>query len=125
MKPHLVKFISTKNILYQHQYGFQQHKSTLDALLHYSESLYNKLDSSKFILSIFVDYSKAFDTVPHSILHNKFNYYGIRQLNDWFCSYLTDRTHKTKFNDCKSSTTSQNLGVPKGSVLGPILFLIK
>ena len=125
MKNHLVKYISDKNILYEHQYGFQKNKSTLDALLHFSESLYKKLDSSKFILSIFVDYSKAFDTVPHSILLKKLDHYGIRgKINEWFSSYLTNRTQKTKFRNCTSDTASLKLGVPQGSVLGPILFLL-
>ena len=125
MKTHLVKYITDKNILYQHQYGFQKNKSTQDALLRYSKSLYKNLDSSKFTLSIFIDYSKAFDTVPHHILLQKLSHYGIRgKINDWFASYLANRTQQTKFNDCKSGTSSQKLGVPQGSVLGPILFLI-
>ena len=71
MKKYLIEFMETHNILSSNQYGFQKKKSTQDALTKFSEMIYNQLDGSNHVLSIFVDFSKAFDTVPHDILLKK------------------------------------------------------
>ena len=114
-----------KRILHENQFGFQKNKSTLDALMKYSDSLYKNIDQSKLTLSIFIDYSKAFDTVPPNILLRKLQYYGIRgNINNWFSSYLSNRTQQTQIQNHRSHSNHNILGVPQGSVLGPILFLI-
>ena len=76
-------------------------------------------------LSVFIDLSKAFDTINHDILLKKLNFYGIRGVpNSWFANYLSNRKQFTEINNCKSALTNISTGVPQGSILGPILFLL-
>ena len=76
-------------------------------------------------LSVFIDLSKAFDTINHDILLKKLNFYGIRGVpNSWFSNYLSNRKQFTEINNCKSALTNISTGVPQGSILGPILFLL-
>ncbi len=83
------------------------------------------LDEIKFTQGLFLDLSKAFDTINHSILINKLQYYGIRgHALDWFKSYLTNRKQYTVYNDTHSTQKSVCCGVPQGSVLRPLLFII-
>ena len=125
MKIHLVSYIENNNILNKGQFGFQSGKSTLDALIKFSSKVYSQLDQSNYLLSILVDFSKAFDTVPHALLLRKLDYYGIRgAINNWFADYLSNRTHITIVDGVASCSANVSLGVPQGSVLGPILFLI-
>ena len=87
--------------------------------------LYTNLKEGKSVLSLFIDFSKAFDTVPHQILINKLRHYGIRgKVLDWFKDYLSNRFQFTTLNNHDSTKTLVTTGVPQGSVLGPILFLI-
>ena len=124
MKKYIVDHIDLNNIISTSQYGFQKGKSTLDALLKFSELIHKNLDKSNNILSIFIDFSKAFDTVPHTLLLNKLEHYGIRNnLLQWIKSYLTNRTQQVIIDKHKSEPKSTNLGEPQGSVLGPLLFL--
>ncbi len=125
MKKNLVHYLETKSILNSEQYGFRQGLSTFDALNTYTQEIYNNLDKQNSLLSIYVDFTKAFDTVKHDILVHKLNYYGIRGIiNNWFKDYLTNRTQSTKINNNISTPRHIKYGVPQGSVLGPILFLI-
>ena len=83
------------------------------------------LDDEQFACEIFIDLEKAFDTVTHDILLEKLDHYGIRGIaNDWFRSYLSDRTQVASINDFNSDYKIVKYGVPQGSVLGPLLFLI-
>ena len=125
MKLKMVAFIDSHKILCSSQYGFQKKISTEDALIHFSKNIYQQLDQSNSVLSIFIDFSKAFDTVPHNILLDKLDHYGIRgPVKAWFADYLSDRSQTTVFENFESSALNCSLGVPQGSVLGPLLFLL-
>ena len=91
--------------------------------------MYDKIstacDRNEYAIGIFIDLSKAFDTLDHSILLRKLYHYGIRGItHDWFASYLTNRKQYVSINNTDSSFESINCGVPQGSILGPLLFLI-
>ena len=122
----MVSFINDNNILSSNQFGFQKGKSTEYALVEFSKRLYNEINKSNNILSIFIYFSKAFDTVPHDLLIRKMEFYGIRgNLSKWFRDYLSDRTQQTNIDVFFLSTTDKiTLGVLQGGVLGPILFLL-
>ena len=87
--------------------------------------MYNALDNKMFQLTVFCDLTKAFDTINHSILLHKLQVYGIRDpAYNWFKSYLNSRIQYTAFNNTSSQRKIIKCGVPQGSVLGPLLFLI-
>ena len=82
-------------------------------------------DNEKYACGIYVDFKKAFDTVNHNILLDKLAHYGVRGIeNNWFKIYLTNRKQHVAVNSETSNNTLIELGVPLGSVLGPLLFLI-
>ena len=125
MKIHLVKYLEQKSILSSHQFGFRNGLSTFDALNSLSKDLFNALDNRMSAITVYIDFKSAFDTINHAILLRKMEFYGIRgTVLDWFKSYLTDRTQSVTYQNNTSGRLYQTKGIPQGSVLGPVLFLI-
>ena len=99
--------------------------ATWMAVLELVDQIYQGFENNEFTIGIFVDLKKAFDTVNHQILLNKLEFYGVRGIPlTWIKSYLSDRQQYVQINNSKSSLKKINCGVPQGSVLGPLLFLI-
>ena len=125
MYTRLKTYLDDKNILFQRQYGFREKHSTQHAILDIVNQIQTNMDDKLFTCGIFIDLKKAFDTVDHHILIQKLQHYGIRGIiNDWFSSYLTDRSQTTQIGTVVSNKEKVSCGVPQGSVLGPLLFLI-
>ena len=121
----LCKFFEDNKLVYNLQFEFRQKHSSTYALTHLTEKIWEQLDSGKYGCGIFVDFQKAFDTVDHTILTQKLNYYGVRGKTDnWFSSYLKNRTQFVTFNGFNSELKEIKCGVPQGPILGPLLFLI-
>ena len=118
-------FFISHNIIYEHQFGFKKNKSTSLAVLDIYSKLIKSIENKEFSCCRFLDFAKAFDTVNHEILLLKLEHYGITGIvNDWFRSYLSLRPQKVKINRFLSDEQYIKCGVPQGSMLGPLLFLI-
>ena len=118
---HLVQ----NKILYCKQFGFQQSNSTEHAIIQLIDQISYSLEQNKFTLGVFIDLSKAFDTVDHNILLNKLEFYGVKNSNlKWFESYLHKRQQFIGYDQNQTKMNYITCGVPQGSILGPLLFLI-
>ena len=121
----LINFLQINDIFSNFQFGFRKKHSTSHALLTFIEKVTQAIDNHSHMLGIFLDFSKAFDTIDHKILLKKVYNYGIRgKALEWFRSYLSDRQQYVCVNDAKSNTLNIECGVPQGSILGPLLFII-
>ena len=121
LRDHLKRF----DLLYKYQYAFREGFSTELALFEFNDYVKKEIDIGNFILTLFIDLKKAFDTVDHLILLRKLEHYGIRgHCNSFFESYLSNRKQYVHCNNVESSVMDSVCGVPQGSVLGPTLFLI-
>jgi hypothetical protein len=119
------KFLTMNNVLYDYQFGFRKRHSTALALIEVVDNIYHNLDEGNRCCGVYLDLQKAFDTVNHELLLSKLHNYGIRAIvHKWFRSYLTNRQQFTCVAGARSSSLSINCGVPQGSVLEPLLFLI-
>jgi len=121
----LLNFLNKNQFFYSQQFGFRQNHSTSSALIAFNEYITNALDRSETPISVFIDFSKAFDTLDHKILLTKLNHFGIRghplKLVE---NYLYERTQAVFYKNKISNPQPIICGIPQGSILGPLLFLI-
>ena len=121
----LNEFPEEHECFYSHQFGFRLTISTNNALMSIIENIHTRLDDNEFVAGVFVDLKKTFDTTDYKIFIGKREHYGVRSITkDSFCSYLANRKQFVSVNNYNSTIQTNLTGVPQGSVLGPLLFLI-
>ena len=121
----LVDFLEEHKLLYKYQFGFRSKHSTVQAVTEIVDNIIEEMKNGKLVSGIYMDLSKAFDTVDHEILLFKCEHYGIRgQALHWLKSYLSNRQQYTQINGVNSNMKVVEYGVPQGSVLGLLLFLL-
>ena len=125
MFKHFYNYLHSNNLLYNMQSGFIPGHSTTTQLIEIYHNICLALDNREFACFTFCDISKAFDRVWIQGLIHKLKAYGFAgNILHWISDYLTNRTHQTVLNQCKSVVGKPSAGVPQGSVLGPLLFLV-
>jgi hypothetical protein len=121
----LSKYLEKFSIIDFNQYGFQRKKSTESLLQNFTNYINNELNNRNHVLVLFIDYSKAFDTINHTKLLGSLNAIGVRgNLLRFFEDYLNNRTMTVKIDNFQSNEKTIFAGVPQGSILGPILYII-
>ena len=118
-------FLETHTLLDPNQGGFRKNNSTINSIANYIDNIYESINEKKLSLSVYIDFSKAFDIVNHTILKQKLHHLGVKNNTLlWVDSYLQNRKQCTMINNVYSSYKTIQCGVPQGSTLGPLLFLI-
>ena len=125
LRSRLLEYFNENNVLCKHQFGFRSGHDTSDAILEFLNHCYSSLDCRKHLLAIYIDLSRAFDTLDHCFLLGKLDHIGVRgSVLEWVRSYLTGRQQFVTVGDSSSPLEPLTMGVPQGSVLGPLLFLL-
>ena len=121
----LYSFLTSMNVIYDKQFGFRKSHSTSHAVNYSINKILGEIEDGNHVIGVFIDLSKAFDTIDHRKLLNKLEHYGVRGVcHNLLSSYLSDRTQYTDFQRTYSDLCTIEYGVPQGSVLGPLLFII-
>ena len=121
----LYSYLNSNNLLYKKQFGFRKNHSTEHAIVELVDEISRKFEKNEYVLGVFIDLSKAFDTVNHNILLRKLESYGIRNINHkLLTNYLSNRKQFIFYNNKRTNVLNIICGVPQGSILGPLLFLI-
>lgn len=127
----ILTFFTDNNVLNKNQHGFMKGKSTETAVFELTNNIHQDLDNNNVVCGIFLDLSRAFDCIDFEILFVKLEHYGIRGTElEWFKSYMTNRQHSLKMKNPRTNKYMQSgalgtsMGVPQGSVLGPLIFNI-
>lgn len=125
VKEQLLAYIDRTNVLLAEQSGFRKHHSCESALNLLLLKWKQAVEQGRIVLSVFVDLKRAFETIDRGKLKSTLRRYGVRGTAlKWFSSYLDNRTQVTRYNNSTSSAIGVDLGVPQGSVLGPLLFIL-
>ena len=118
-------YLDSKGLLYEKQFGFQRNNSTEHAILQFTRDIASSFEKGEYILGVFIDLSKAFGTVDHQLLIKKLPYYGIDDTAlECFKSYLSNKKQYISSQGISESCLDITCGVPQGSILGPLIFLI-
>ena len=125
IKKHLINFLTKYKLIYSHQSGFRENHSCQTALTAMVERWLEAIDNGDIVGAVFLDLAKAFDLLNHELLLIKLQKYKFSYKSlSWFSSYLSDRSQTVSISNAFSDIRKLNIGVPQGSVLGPVLFLL-
>ena len=121
----MIEFAEQYNILHRCQFGFRKNYSTSHVLIHLINRISSAIDPRETTVGVFLDLSKAFDTLDHQILFTKLEHYGIRDVAlQWIKSYFSRRQQFVQINQTCSSMQTVKCGVPQGSILGLLFFIL-
>ena len=121
----LLHYLETNKLLSKYQFGYRNGKSTQSAMVLLSDNIRRSIDKGELVGSVFLDLTKAFDTISHDLLLQKISSYGVREKEfDWFVDYLFRRGQKVIQGDATSTEFFLTSGVPQGSILGPLMFIL-